>query len=132
MTYSVTFELDDDEIGAFLEVVTPHWSDMTITRLVSRHFEEKIFKGVVDPPPARKTASKPRKLRGSKVADAILKALHSGEPVSRADLKQAIVKANLAASSLPGALILMHKEGKIERAGEGLYRLPEHLDQAAE
>lgn len=65
---------------------------------------------------------KPRKMRGSKVNQAILAEMVGG-PASIPALKHALERAGMAPGSLSTGIAALTKSGQIERVGEGLYGL---------
>ena len=88
---------------------------------VTEHLSE------VKPLKPRDLASAPphqRKLRGSKVNNAILGKLREGRAHS-ADLRTALADAGLAPGSLSTGLALLQKAGQIKRLGDGVYELAE-------
>jgi hypothetical protein len=116
-TYEVTFKIPNKE--AFVEFVDK------VGPVVGR------MEVVVSNPNAT-TATAPKKappLRGSKVNDTILAALHNSTLTTR-QLKDALENAGLSAGSLSTGIAALTATKQIERIGEGVYALAGYREAA--
>jgi hypothetical protein len=147
-TYRVSFNLEDADLATFLKTVGPHCGRMSLTHVYTPPegvFNQTTLNQTAPPPapepvkaaPVRKkrVETKPRKKRVSRVNDTILATLQNG-PAEIAPMKEALVAAGLAASSLTTGLQALLKSGEILGGQNGRYRLSGQeelqLEQAAE
>ena len=120
--YTVTIQLADREhFLNFIDTVGPVVGQLVVTVEASSSAEVEL-----DEP----AAPKARQLRGSKVNDTILAALHNSTLTVK-QLKEALEQADLSPGSLSTGIAMLQKSGQIERVGEGLYALTGYK-QAAE
>ena len=121
--YTVTIQLANrEQFNNFIDNVGPVVGQLVVT--VEADQEAEATSGE----PA--AAPKARQLRGSKVNDTILAALHNSTLTVK-QLKEALEQADLSPGSLSTGIAVLQKSGQIERVGEGLYALAGYK-QAAE
>ena len=122
--YTVTIQIADrDSFVHFVDNVGPLVGQIVVTVEADQEAEAEAAS---DEPAAPKV----RQLRGSKVNDTILAALHNSTLTVK-QLKEALEQADLSPGSLSTGISMLQKSGQIERVGEGLYALAGYK-QAAE
>lgn len=122
--YTVTIQLADREhFLNFIDTVGPVVGQLVVTVEADQQTADEQT-------PDEPAAPKVRQLRGSKVNDTILAALHNSTLTVK-QLKEALEQADLSAGSLSTGIAMLQKSGQIERVGEGLYALAGYK-QAAE
>ena len=126
--YTVTIQLADrDSFVHFVDNVGPVVGQLVVTVEADQEAEAEAEAEAAPDEPA---APKVRQLRGSKVNDTILAALHNSTLTVK-QLKEALEQADLSPGSLSTGIAMLQKSGQIERVGEGLYALAGYK-QAAE
>jgi hypothetical protein len=118
--YRVTMETDDNGLKRLIH--SGAIQGATIVPIGAEQDDADVVHQLHPAAPTR-LPHKTRAPRGSKVNDALINALADGPRDTKA-LKEALVKANLAAGSLSTGVAQLMKSGQIERSADGMYSLP--------
>ena len=119
--YTVTLRLNDQEqFMHFINSVGPVAGQLMVTVTA----DEEVESAPEQPKPKAepKVEPKARSIRGSKVNETILAALHNSTLTVK-QLKEALEAADLSPGSLSTGIAALQKAGQIERVGEGVYAL---------